>query len=341
MATIFAEGRQADVPVMVGSTAEEGTSLYEFIVPPFGEGAAGFEAYAQAVLPEAGDAVATHYPSGTDDEARTSAEKLLADLLFTAPMRIWARAMANVESDAYLYWFTWAPPIEESERYGAFHGAEIGYVFGNLDLFGAVPTDEDRAFSDLMASVWTQFARTGNPNGEGLPSGPPTRGENEAYMELGVDTGPKSHIRVEEVALISGAWAERRRPGAAIPPRNRGAHTFGPLRHHLRVHWARICSQVNSRARRPRSAGMRRNPVLSGGTRPDRSARLPSPTRPGSPGSTAEPRVWSGPVTGFRSAGALEDAQDVDIRLDVYLAFLTPEAAEIVAQDTRGHRGDP
>ena len=211
VATIFAEGRQADVPVMLGSTADEGTSLHEFIVPPFGEGAAGFEAYAQAVVPEAGDAVATHYPSGTDDEARTSGEKLLADLLFTAPMRIWARAMANVESDAYLYWFTWAPPIEETERYGAFHAAEIGYVFGNLDLFGAVPTDDDRAFSDLMANIWAQFARTGNPNGEGLPEWPAYTRENEAYMELGVDTGAKSHIRVDEVAIIAGAWDERRR----------------------------------------------------------------------------------------------------------------------------------
>lgn len=210
VATIFAEGRQADVPVMVGSTADEGTTLHEFIVPPFGEGAAGFEAYANAVLPEAGDALSALYPSGTDEEAHASGEALLADVLFTAPMRIWARAMQDVESEAYLYWFTWAPPIEEAERYGAFHAAEIGYVFGNLDLFGAVPTDDDRAFSDLMATIWTQFARTGNPNGEGLPEWPAYARENEAYMELGVDTGAKSHIRVEEVGLIAGAWDERR-----------------------------------------------------------------------------------------------------------------------------------
>ena len=211
VATIFAEGRQADVPVMIGSTADEGTTLHEFIVPPFGEGAAGFEAYANAVLPEAGDALSTLYPSATDEEAQASGEALVADVLFTVPMRLWARATEDVASDAYLYWFTWAPPIEDAERYGAFHAAEIGYVFGNLDLFGAVPTDEDRAFSDLMATIWTQFARTGNPNGEGLPEWPAYTRESEAYMELGVDTGAKSHIRVEEVALIAGAWDERRK----------------------------------------------------------------------------------------------------------------------------------
>ena len=145
IATIFAEGGQADVPVMIGSTADEGTTLHEFIVPPFGEGAAGLRAYANAVLPEAGDELADLYPSGTAEEAQASGEALLADVLFTAPMRIWARATEDAASDAYLYWFTWAPPIEEQERYGAFHAAEIGYVFGNLDLFGAVPAAADHA----------------------------------------------------------------------------------------------------------------------------------------------------------------------------------------------------
>ena len=210
VSTIYAGGRQADVPVMIGSTADEGTTLHQFIVPRFGEGATGLRAYANAVLPEAGDELADLYPSGTAEEAQASGEALLADVLFTAPMRIWARATEDAASDAYLYWFTWAPPIEEQERYGAFHAAEIGYVFGNLELFGAVPTDEDRALSDLMATIWTEFARTGSPNGEGLPEWPAYTRENEAYMELGVDTGAKSHIRVEEVALIAGAWDERR-----------------------------------------------------------------------------------------------------------------------------------
>ena len=73
-----------------------------------------------------------------------------------------------------------------------------------------MPVADDHAFSDLMATIWTQFARTGNPNGEGLPEWPAYTGENEEYMELGVDTGAKSHIRVEEVGLIAGAWDERR-----------------------------------------------------------------------------------------------------------------------------------
>ena len=209
VATIFAEGRQADVPVMIGSNADEGTPFLEFFTPQFGEGAEGLTAYAQATLGASADFTGL-YPAGDDAEAERSWIDLFGDVLFAYPSRIWVRSMENVSSDAYLYWFTWQPPIEKQEEFRAFHAAEIGYVFGDLTLFGAVPAEADHAFSDLMASIWTQFAKTGNPNGEGLPEWPAYTRENEAYMELGVDTGAKSNLRLEQMTLVEQAWADRR-----------------------------------------------------------------------------------------------------------------------------------
>ena len=210
VATIFAAGRQADVPVMIGSNADEGSPFLAYFTPQFGEGAAGFNAYMAATLPEVGADAGSLYPAENDEQATASWTNLFGDVLFAYPMRFWARSMENVTSDAYLYWFTWWPPVEKREQYRAFHAAEIGYVFGNLDLFGAVPTEEDRAFSDLMASIWTQFAKTGNPNGEGLPQWPAYTRANEAYMELGMETGSKTQLRGEQMALIERAWAARR-----------------------------------------------------------------------------------------------------------------------------------
>ena len=210
VAAIFEKGQQADVPVMIGSNADEGTALYPYLAPAFGEGLPGFEAYVSATLGEVADEVSAHYPAADDAEAAKSWMDLLGDALFTWSMRAWARAMQTVPSDTWLYWFTWTPPIEASERYGAFHAAEIGYVFGNLDLFGAAPADADHALSDLMATVWTQFARTGSPNGEGLPEWPAYTLENKAYMELGANPGVGSGLRLAKMELIERAWALRR-----------------------------------------------------------------------------------------------------------------------------------
>ncbi len=210
VATIFANGQQADVPVLIGSNADEGTTFLAYFEPLFGTGVEGFNAYLAATLPEAAEEAQALYPAGDDAEGTRAWVDLFGDVLFAYPMRTWARNMANVGSDAFLYWFTWAPPIEGSERYGAFHAGEIGYVFGNLDLFGATPADADREFSELMATVWTQFAKTGNPNGEGLPAWTAYTADNQAYMELGTDTGPKTGLRLEQMALIEGAWTARR-----------------------------------------------------------------------------------------------------------------------------------
>lgn len=214
VATIFANGQQADVPVLIGSNADEGTTFLAYFEPLFGKGVEGFNAYLAATLPAAGEDARALYPAGDDAEGTRAWVDLFGDVLFAYPMRTWARNMANVGSDAYLYWFTWAPPIEGREQYGAFHAGEIGYVFGDLDLFDATPTDADREFSDLMATVWTQFARTGNPNGEGLPAWMPYTAENEAYMELGADTGAKTGLRIAHMALIESAWAAQRSGGA-------------------------------------------------------------------------------------------------------------------------------
>ena len=138
-----------------------------------------------------------------------------SDALFTYPQRIWAQGMSSVSSPVYLYQFTWAPPVEGSETYKAFHAGEIGYVFGNVDLFGAVPTEADYAFSDKISDIWVRFAKTGNPNGGDLPEWPAFTSENEAYMELGETIAAGSHPRTQQVDLIDRAYTERRASGGA------------------------------------------------------------------------------------------------------------------------------
>lgn len=216
VAVIFAEGRQADVPVLVGSNANEGTTFLPFFTPLFGEGIAGFRAYAAATLPEVKDQIEQYYSSDSDAQAEAAWADMFGDVVFAYPMRTWARSMENVRSEAYLYWFTWAPPVENSEQYGAFHAGEIGYIFGDLELFGAKPVTADVELADLMASIWAQFARTGNPNGPGLPQWPEYSADTEAYMELGVETGSKAELRIGKMDLVQAAWQQRRSAAVSV-----------------------------------------------------------------------------------------------------------------------------
>lgn len=210
VATIFAGGRQSDVPVLIGSNSDEGTTFLQFFTPIYGEGKEGLEAFTKVTLPETVEETAALYPAPDQSKAEESWGNLFADVFFTYPMRTWARNMASVKSHAYLYWFTWYPPIENSEQYRAFHAAEIGYVFGNVEIFGAVPTPADHEFSDRISDIWVRFAKTGSPNGEGQPEWPAYTADNEAYMELGRTIESKSHLRMKEMAMIGKAWKMRR-----------------------------------------------------------------------------------------------------------------------------------
>ena len=213
--TIFAAGQQADIPVLVGSNADEGTALLQHFTRFTGTGIAGFETFAGAMLPEVKVEIATEYPAETDTQAMQSWANLFTDLTFTYPQRAWARSMEPLPSDAYLYWFTWAPPIPGRETYGSFHGAFEMFVFGDLDAYNAVPTDADRQMASVLAETWVRFAQTGNPNGGPLPEWPAYTGENETYLEFGQAIRAGENLRVMQLELIEQAWAERRRANSA------------------------------------------------------------------------------------------------------------------------------
>ena len=98
---------------------------------------------------------------------------------FHCPTRRFADAFAAQNAPAYLYRFARVRPGEHS--LGAYHGAEIPYVFGTHDDW--LPGDAaDARLTERMMAYWLNFARSGDPNGEGLPNWPRWRAGGEALM---------------------------------------------------------------------------------------------------------------------------------------------------------------
>jgi para-nitrobenzyl esterase len=102
--------------------------------------------------------------------------------------------VAAAGQKAYLYQFTRVPPSPDAKSWGAYHAAEIPYVFGTLRLRDWPFSDIDFALSDRMSSYWVNFATTGDPNGNGLPQWPPYEQSSEPYLELGDSVQTKNHL---------------------------------------------------------------------------------------------------------------------------------------------------
>ncbi len=178
---IFANGHQADVPVMIGSNADEMTSLSGRLRPT---NLTMLKTILSQQLGDATDKVLAAYGASTDDHAQDAFLGILRDEVFTRQMRLWARAMETVDSEAYLYYFTRVPMHPERDNYGAYHAAEIAYAFDNLEALPYEHESTDFRLEQEMSDLWLQFARTGRPSAPGLPEWPPYS-EGQNYLELG------------------------------------------------------------------------------------------------------------------------------------------------------------
>jgi para-nitrobenzyl esterase len=171
---IFAAGEQAHIPVLGGWNADEARGSVTN-----NPGKPTAESFAAQARKDYGDDAPTFlavYPAGTDAEAIQSAGDLVSDNFIAFSTWKWLDAqVATGQAPVYRYRLDLGAPPDKFHpgSPGAFHSDDIEYVFGTLDARNiAVWRPEDRALSEQMEQYWTNFARTGNPNGTGLPAWP-------------------------------------------------------------------------------------------------------------------------------------------------------------------------
>jgi para-nitrobenzyl esterase len=197
---IFAQGKQNDVPVIVGSNANEMTSLTVPATVP-----KTLEDYHKRVETLYGEATRDFdalYPVKSAEDVAAAYLGSLRDVTFTLPMRTWARMTATGRSKAYLYLFSHAPPNPNSKYLGAYHAGEIAYVFTNLNPQNALLQEADHKLAETMSSYWLNFARTGDPNGKGLPKWAPYKISDEAYMDFGDAVQLRNHLLKEQLDFL-------------------------------------------------------------------------------------------------------------------------------------------
>jgi para-nitrobenzyl esterase len=209
--TIFARGRQNSAPVLVGSNANEMTTLST--VSTFPDNMLEFRRQMAVRFPGFLPQFDAAYPVKSEADIPAALLAVGRDQTFTVEMRTWARMVTAAGQKAFLYQFTHVPPSPNAKTWGAYHASEIPYVFGTLHNRNWTLTDTDRKLSDEMARYWSNFAIAGDPNGKGLPIWAPYDLESEAYLDLGDKVQVRHHLLKAQLDFLDDAML-RRRPGS-------------------------------------------------------------------------------------------------------------------------------
>jgi para-nitrobenzyl esterase len=212
---IYLAGQQAGIPLMVGSLANEGHLLF-----PLNEDLDSAELQT-AIEKLAGNHAGALLELYADEAAQSPglAQRAIATDLFMAyGMRRWADHQRAAGAPVFLYHFDHTPPAfrlyvpdnpdlklpDGPRSAGAYHSADLAYVFGNVDKVGLDWQEEDRQLSRTMVRFWTNFAKSGDPNQpehQGLPEWRPYDRKTHATMLLNSNPHTTEGVRAAKLDI--------------------------------------------------------------------------------------------------------------------------------------------
>jgi para-nitrobenzyl esterase len=180
----FQAGMQNDVPILIGYNANEAGDILVNPLP-----AAQYAASIKHEYADLAEQVLELYPASSDAVAKSSQLALMRDSWFGWQMWAWAHLQSTTgRGKVYFYIFSYVPhwPVNSPlNAMGAAHGFELADVFAHANLLPPTSTAKDKSVTEIIAKYWTNFAKSGNPNGAGLPDWPRFTADQQHIMRLG------------------------------------------------------------------------------------------------------------------------------------------------------------
>lgn len=175
----YAAGRGAKVPLMAGATnADIGFARAKTLDELFAKLGADVD-----------KAKAAYDPEGKLPVQRVTMA-FGADQLMVEPARFIVRTIAALGKPAYEFRFSYVAESMRKQWAGAPHATEIPYVFDTVAArYGKDLAEADRATAQAANAYWVNFAKTGNPNGPGVPEWPAYSSGTDKLMDFSL-TGP-------------------------------------------------------------------------------------------------------------------------------------------------------
>lgn len=212
-AVIFAAGKQRGVPLIIGSNHNEGTILLG--MTPM-RNTQDYENYVKGAFGAEADAVLKLYPLSGGKDALSVADRVFSDRI-AAGSEMFAESNSKLNPKSYLYHFTKSSNSPRFANVGAYHGAEIPYVFDASVLDAKQEQynfdDADKRLAKTMSDYWVRFAATGDPNERGLPEWPKVGGASGRYIEFGTEIKSGSQIVSQQAYEVLSRSGKQSRAG--------------------------------------------------------------------------------------------------------------------------------
>ena len=155
------------------------------------------------------------YPGDSDKSAKKSQQVQIADRAALAERNL-ASEVVRGGSKAFLYYCSYldtggynAEPPTLGLTLGADHGAELPYVFGLLNRWKKKVPESDLKVQSVVMSYWTNFAKTLDPNGTGLPIWKSYGESSDAVMVLDKSAAMQPHPRAAQLGFLKAHSAEQ------------------------------------------------------------------------------------------------------------------------------------